>query len=241
MRFPAQACAEDAGLCMASLYSVYEELFALYGPQGWWPLGKGSRYHPGKYSLPRTKDGVFEVYLGAVLTQNSTWTGAAASLEALRERSAIRAPELLALPSAELEEAIRPARYWRQKARYVRELASFFIHLSGRAPSREELLAVLGVGRETADSILLYAHHQAAFVVDAYTRRVFAGLGVLSGDEDYDIIQQLFEKALPNDHTLFNEYHALIVRHARAYYSKKPYGVGDPLGGAEKKRRRAKT
>jgi endonuclease-3 related protein len=226
---------------MTKLHSVYEGLFSLYGPQGWWPLGKGSRYHPGDYSLPQRPAGVFEVYLGAVLTQNNSWTGAAAALEALRQCSAVCAPGLLALPVGELEEAIRPARYWRQKARYIRGLASFFIDLKGRVPSREELLAVVGVGRETADSIRLYAHHQPAFVVDAYTRRVFSALGVISGGEDHDVIQRLFEKALPNDYTLFNEYHALIVRHARAYYSKKPYGIGDPLLGAEKKRKRVKT
>ena len=86
-----------------------------------------------------------------------------------------------------------------------------------------------GVGRETADSILLYAHHQPAFVVDAYTRRLCSAWGILTGGEDYDAIQRIFEQALPKDAAIFNEYHALIVRHARAYYSKKPYGVGDPL------------
>jgi len=213
---------------------LYEALFALYGPQGWWPLGAGgggSRYHPGDYSLPRTGAGRFEVYLGAVLTQNSTWEGASKSIGRLRQLSCLRAPALLALPAEELEEAIRPARYFKQKSRYLRALASFFIALKGRTPLREELLAVLGVGRETADSILLYAHHQPVFVVDVYTRRVFSAWGILSGDEDYDAMQSIFHESLPREHALFNEYHALIVRHAREYYSRKPHGAGDPILG----------
>ncbi|MDR2735108.1 MAG: endonuclease III domain-containing protein [Spirochaetota bacterium] len=213
---------------MDALLSIYTDLFALYGPQGWWPLGKG--YHPGDYSPPRAKAGIFEVYLGAVLTQNSSWNGASMAIGELKRRSCISASALLALPAEELEQAIRPARYWKQKARYLRGLAEFFMALRGRIPSREELLAQKGIGQETADSILLYAYHQPVFVVDTYTRRFFAALGILTGRESYAEIQNMFMNALPRDAALFNEYHALIVRHARAYYSRKPHGVGDPLG-----------
>jgi len=216
---------------MNEIKARYDALMALYGPQGWWPLGKGVRYHPRDYSIPaaHAKDSVFEVYLGAVLTQNGSWTGACASLLALAALSALRPRALLKLPQEILEDAIRPARYFRQKARYLCALAEFFLALKGRIPSRQELLAVLGVGRETADSILLYAHHQPFFVVDAYTRRVFSAWGFISGKEDYDAIREMFESSLPKDAAIFNEYHALIVRHARAHYSRKPYGVDDPL------------
>jgi endonuclease III related protein len=212
---------------MDTLLSIYENLFALYGPQGWWPIGKG--YHPGDYSLPQTKAGIFEVYLGAVLTQNSSWNGASMAIAELRKRSRLGASALLALPAGELEQAIRPARYWKQKTRYLRGLAAFFMALRGRVPDREELLAQTGIGPETADSILLYAYHRPVFVVDTYTRRLFVALGILTGKESYAQIQEMFMHALPGDAALFNEYHALIVRHARAHYSRKPYGAGDPL------------
>jgi len=228
---------------MEALLSIYKSLFALYGPQGWWPLGKGSRYHPGDYSLPRAKAGIFQVYLGAVLTQNSSWNGASMAIAELGRRSCLSAPALLALPAGELEQAIRPARYWNQKARYLRGLAGFFMALRGRIPGREELLAQAGIGPETADSILLYAYHQPVFVVDAYTRRFFAALGIVSGKESYAQIQEMFMRALPRDEAIFNEYHALIVRHARAHYSRKPYGANDPLArkGYNKAQRRSGT
>jgi endonuclease-3 related protein len=216
-------------LSMDALLSIYGDLFSLWGPQGWWPLGRGLGYHPGDYSLPRTNAGVFEVYLGAVLTQNSSWNGASMALEELRRRRCLQPSRLLALPEGELEEAIRPARYWKQKSRYLRGLSGFFMALRGRIPLRDALLAQAGIGPETADSILLYAYHQPVFVVDTYTRRIFTSLGVLTGKERYAEIQKMFTDALPNDPALFNEYHALIVRHARMYYSRQPHGINDPL------------
>ena len=216
---------------MDVLCRIYEHLLAEYGAQGWWPLGRGTGYHPGEYGEPRTRARVFEVCLGAILTQNSSWTGARAALSNLRRLAAIDPRRLLALPLEGLEEAIRPARYLRQKARYARELAVFFIGLRGRVPSRDELLAVTGVGRETADSILLYAYHEPVFVIDAYTRRVFGGLGLVRGEEEYDTLREMFESRLPRDAALYNEYHALIVEHARQFYSRKPYGTGDALPG----------
>mgnify|MGYP001170195293 CR=1 FL=1 len=226
---------------MGRLRRVFDALMDWYGPQGWWPLGPAVRYHKGKYDQPSTGREVFEVYIGAILTQNSTWTGACQAMGRLRALRAMTPRALLALPDEVLEEAVRPARYLRQKARYLRAIASFFLLLKGRIPSREELLTVRGVGKETADSILLYAHHQPVFVVDAYTRRVMAALGVIRGDEEYDTIRALFEKELPADEILYNEYHALFVEHARRYYSKKPYGTGDPLiTGFPVKRKRQK-
>jgi len=216
---------------MELLCRVYDFLLESYGEQGWWPLGRGAGYHPGDYGEPRTRGRIFEVYLGAILTQNSSWSGARTALANLRRLKAVDPRRLLALPEGELEEAIRPARYLRQKARYAREIAGFFLGLRGRVPGREELLGVTGVGRETADSILLYAHHEAHFVIDAYTRRVLAGLRLAGGDEEYDFLKEYFEKRIPRDAALYNEYHALIVEHARRFYSRKPYGAEDPLPG----------
>ena len=214
---------------MAMLLRVFETLMNLYGPQGWWPLGASTRYHKGEYDRPSTPAAVFEVYVGAILTQNSTWNGAREAMLRLRKHKAMNPRAILALPLDVLEEAVRPARYLRQKAGYLREVAAFFLAQKARIPTREELLAVRGIGRETADSILLYAHHQPIFVVDTYTRRVLTALGLIAGDEDYDMIREMFEHELPRDKVIFNEYHALLVEHARKYYSKQPYGVADPL------------
>ena len=94
---------------------------------------------------------------------------------------------------------------------------------------RKELLQVKGVGNETADSILLYAYKQPEFVVDAYTKRIFIYNGLIKDDDNYNKIKKFFESKLTPDHVVYNEYHALIVEHAKRYYSKKPYGENDPL------------
>ena len=111
----------------------------------------------------------------------------------------------------------------------LREISRFFIELDGNIPTRKELLAVKGVGNETADSILLYAYKQPEFVVDAYTKRIFSHLGLVEDDVKYMALKEFFESHLPKDITIFNEYHALIVEHAKRYYNKKPYGMNDPL------------
>ena len=208
---------------------VYDALMDLYGPQGWWPLGPSARYHRGEYRQPATPQAVFEVYVGAILTQNSTWSGACQAMTRLWALKAMTPRGILALADEVLQEAVRPARYLRQKAGYLRDVSSFYLHLKGRVPSRDELLAVRGIGKETADSILLYAHHVPVFVVDAYTRRILVALGRIGGDEEYDMIRSMFEKELPGDEMGYNEYPALLVEHARRYYSRKPYGAGDPL------------
>jgi endonuclease-3 related protein len=218
---------------------IYRVLLARYGPQGWWPLsgvrGPGSLpggYHPGRYGLPGTRLGAWEVMLGAILTQNGTWTGAAAALANLYALGATSPQKLLALPDGLVKEAIRPARYMNQKARYLGEITRFFLSLGKNGiPTREALLAVTGVGFETADSILLYGFHRPEFVVDAYTTRLVTHLGLFPPGAKYMEIKAWFEAHLPREVPLYNEYHALIVRHAKDFYSRKPYGVGDPLAG----------
>ncbi len=116
-----------------------------------------------------------------------------------------------------------------QKAVYLKELTQFFISLEGRTPERKELLAVKGVGNETADSILLYAFKEPEFVVDAYTKRIFSHLDIVDGGTGYMEVKKLFESSLPRNTALYQEYHALVVEHAKHYYNKKPYGVEDPL------------
>ncbi|MFO7937389.1 MAG: endonuclease III domain-containing protein [Kiritimatiellia bacterium] len=203
----------------------YSELMKLYGPQGWWPV-KG-RYHPGEYGWPKTGNQVFEICVGAILTQNTAWVSVEKALANLRSRKTMSAQKIhKALPD-DLKEAIRPAGYYNQKSIYLKSFAAFFMEQKGRIPSREALLDVKGLGEETADSILLYAWKQPYFVVDTYTRRIFSSLGLVEPKEQYSEIQQKFHKALKplyrnrNLVHIYQEYHALLVQHAKLNFSKK--------------------
>lgn len=215
----------------------------MYGPQGWWPLlelnndkklnitkgGSLRGYHPGNYSYPRTEEQRFEMLIGAVLTQNTAWTCVEKALSNLKKLILLNPERLLKAKDSAIQEAIKPAGYFNQKTKYVKEITKFFIKLKGRIPKREELLTIRGIGNETADSILLYAYKQPEFVVDAYTKRTFFHLGAIKENAKYIEIKKLFEDNLPKDFKLFQEYHALLVEHAKRYYSKKPYGMKDPL------------
>ena len=222
------------------IIKIYEKLYDLYGPQGWWPLinhdgtnptktGAIRGYHPENYDLPTNRNQVYEIILGAILTQNTSWLSAEMALFNLDELNVIEPEKLLELDDETLKSAIRCAGFLNQKAVYLREVTKFFIEIHGKIPTRKELLAVKGVGNETADSILLYAYKQPEFVVDAYTKRIFSHLGLARENIKYMELKNLFESSLPKDVALYQEYHALIVEHAKRYYSKKPYGVDDPL------------
>jgi endonuclease-3 related protein len=187
------------------LLRVYERLAARFGPAGWWP-----------------GETPFEICLGAILTQNTSWANAARALEVLRAQGRLSYPRLRSLPVSRLARLIRSSGTFNVKARRIAAFLSFLGSEFGGSveamrdaePSelRGKLLAVHGIGRETADSIALYAAGRPLFVVDAYTRRVFARLGLLRGGEAYDDVQRVFMKRLPKDAALFNDYHAQIVR-----------------------------
>lgn len=222
------------------IIEIYSELYEIYGPQGWWPLinldstnpnktGSIRGYHPENYDLPTERNDIYEVILGAILTQNTSWLQADKALFNLDELNAINPEKLLDLDDEMLKLAIKCAGFLNQKAIYLREITKFFIELDGRTPTRKELLAVKGVGNETADSILLYAYKQPQFVVDAYTKRIFSHLGLVNEGIKYMDLKKIFESNLPKDVAIYNEYHALIVEHAKRYYNKKPYGLDDPL------------
>lgn len=222
------------------IIKIYEKLYGLYGPQGWWPLinhegtnptktGAIRGYHPENYDLPTKRDQIYEIIIGAILTQNTSWLSAEMALFNLDELNVIDPEKLLKLDDETLKSAIRCAGFLNQKAIYIREITKFFIEIDGEVPTRKELLAVKGVGNETADSILLYAYKQPQFVVDAYTKRIFSHLGIVGESIKYAELKELFESNLPEDVPIYQEYHALIVEHAKRYYSKKPYGVKDPL------------
>ncbi len=217
-----------------SVLKIYEKLYSLYGPQGWWPLmdlesenlnktGATHGYHPLNYNLPETENQKYEIILGAILTQNTAWTSAEKALWNLKDLNAIDPDKLLSLDDEVLKEAVRPAGFLNQKSLYLVNISKFFISLEGRTPSRKEILKVKGVGNETADSILLYAYKQPEFVIDAYTKRIFSHLGLVDEQISYMDLKRIFENSLPKDVPIYQEYHALIVEHAKRYYRRKPY------------------
>lgn len=183
---------------------AHERMLAAYGPLDWWPA-----------------EGPFEVVVGAVLTQNTAWTRVEAAIDNLRREDLLDARRLHAVPDERLVELIRPAGTFRVKGRYLRAVLDWLVGEYGgdvaaalagdTRAKREELLALNGVGRETADSILLYAGGHPIFVVDAYTRRIFGRHGFLDPREDYDAIRDWFEERLPADPAVMNELHAQIV------------------------------
>ena len=195
------------------LLNVYERLFASFGPQHWWP-----------------GESPFEVMVGAVLVQNTAWKNVERAIANLRDAGLMDVRSLCAISVEELAELIRPAGYYQVKARRLRCLLEFVVdHYGGSldamfetdvATLREQLLAVHGIGPETADAILLYAGGLPTFVVDTYTHRVLARHGWIGYEALYDEIKDYFESALPQDPALYNEYHALLVRLGKDYCRK---------------------
>jgi endonuclease-3 related protein len=204
------------------LLALYVALHARYGSQGWWPA--------------RTP---FEVAVGAVLTQHTAWAGAAQALANLRAARRLEAGRLAALPAAALGRLIRPAGTWRVKTRSLRALTRFFLERAGGEPRRLErrpleplrrdLLAVPGIGPETADAILLYALNRPVFVADAYTRRVLSRHRIVPRRGDYEGLRRFLEAHLPGDPALFNELHALLVAVAKSHCRTRPRCDGCPL------------
>jgi len=229
---------------MNKIYKIYNLLFEKYGAQGWWPYlnfdgvnesktGNIEGYHIGDYSYPKNDDQIFEVALGSILTQNTTFVSVIKAMKNLNSKGGITKDDIKALSIEELKEAIRPAGYFNQKANYILNYIEFYESLDGRVPRREEVLSVKGVGEETADSILLYGYNQAQFKADAYTKRMLLELGFISEKAKYKDMKSLMETSLKEITTneeelriIYQEYHALIVEHGKHYYSKKPYGVG---------------
>jgi endonuclease-3 related protein len=177
-----------------------------YGAQHWWPA-----------------DSSFEVMVGAILTQNTAWGNVEKAIVNLKHDDLLT-PERLALTEAEtVAKAIRPAGYFNVKTRRLQAFCTYLLERGGEAvlagletqQLRKELLAVHGVGPETADDILLYAFARPVFVIDSYTRRIFMRLGAIEGKVAYDALRLGFERELGADSALYGEYHGLIVQHAK--------------------------
>ncbi|EQB39267.1 hypothetical protein M947_07300 [Sulfurimonas hongkongensis] len=211
---------------------MYKFLYETYGAQGWWPFIE-SGYDKGSYRFNKTSDEIFEVCLGTILTQNTTFKSVVKSLQNLKALDALSPASIKKLDLESLKLAIKPSGYFNQKARYILEFVSFYESLDSRVPSREELLSVLGIGQESADSILLYGYSKSEFKIDAYTKRVLLELGFIDERAKYKEIKELMQESLKefieDEQELvkvYQEYHALIVHHSKEFYSKKPYGVG---------------
>jgi endonuclease-3 related protein len=177
--------------------------------------------------------------VGAILTQNTSWSNVEKALAVLRERRRLSFRGLEPLRASQIAPLVRSSGTHRVKARRLRAFLDFLGHEYGGSVARmrrdepgdlrRKLLAVHGIGPETADSIALYAAGKPLFVVDAYTRRVFGRLGTLHGRERYDDVQRVFMDALPREAPLFNDYHAQIVRLAKEACRPRPRCTQCPL------------
>lgn len=202
--------------------SVYKRLYRTYGPQHWWPA-----------------DTPFEVITGAVLTQNTAWSNVEKALANLRAAGALDAERISAASPQQLACWLTPAGYFNIKARRLRNLCAWYLSQGGyeklrhwpTARLRQGLLSVNGVGFETADDILLYAFRRPVFVIDAYTRRIFARLGLVDHEAPYEVLRHSFQEALERENgaatrrrqtALYNEYHALVVIHGKDVCRKRP-------------------
>lgn len=218
---------------------IYSILYREYGPQGWWPLtprGKTrTKHHSGR---PKTEGDRFEIMIGAILTQNTAWTNVEKALEQLHKSRLVRHDVLLKVRKDKVAGLIRSAGYYNQKAERLL-LVSKFVKAHGMksllakdvSELREMLLAVKGIGPETADSIMLYAFEKPSFVIDAYTKRIFSRIGLCDADVSYDELQEMFVKNLDPDVDVYQEYHALIVEHAKRHCRTKPDCKGCPVSG----------
>ena len=207
------------------ILEIYNLLFDHFGPQNWWP-----------------GDSPFEIMVGAVLTQNTNWANVAKAIDNLKENGCL---SYAALSEASIEEIailIKPSGYYNIKAKRLKNLLKMIgeeyggeleaLLADNTGNGRENLLAVKGIGPETADAILLYCGNHPVFVVDAYTHRVFSRHNLVEESCDYHELQQIFYDALPEDPELFNEYHALIVQVGKDFCKKsRPLCEDCPLNG----------
>jgi len=204
------------------LQALFRRLLRHFGPQRWWPA--------------RSR---FEVVVGAILTQNTSWSNVTRAIGAMRAERMLSVQSIDRTPQRTLARAIRSSGYYNIKATRLKQFTSFLMARYGGSlrrmfradlPSlRKELLSVSGVGEETADSILLYAGDRPIFVVDAYTRRVLERHRLISEGSRYGEIQRLFMDHLPHDATLFNEFHALLVAVGKEFCRKTPRCERCPL------------
>jgi endonuclease-3 related protein len=212
------------------LVRTYSKLLSEYGEQGWWPLKGG--YSPAFRKRRKTPAEKFEISVGAILTQNTAWKNVEKALLNLREARALNRKRMEKMTEGEVAALIKPAGYYNLKARKLKE----FLKYSGPI-ERNSMLKIWGCGPETIDSILLYAYDRPVFVVDAYTKRIFSRVGLCAEKAEYGKVQELFHKNLEKDAEIFNEYHALLVEHAKRHCRKTPVCAGCSIIKLCKKRK----
>ncbi|HUV52744.1 MAG TPA: endonuclease III domain-containing protein [Dehalococcoidia bacterium] len=205
----------NSRLISQRLNEIYQVLFARYGSQHWWP-----------------GDTPFEIIVGAILTQSAAWGNVEKAIANLKKAEALNPVSLRKLELSKIAELIYPSGYYNAKALKLKAFVEYLgaVHQDSLeslfsldiSTLRNELLNIHGIGPETADSIILYAAHKPIFVIDAYTRRITSRLGLNPAREDYSSYQALFMENLPADEKLFNEYHALFVRHGKEVCKKTP-------------------
>ena len=205
-----------------TLRTIYEKLYAFYGPQCWWP-----------------GDTPFEITVGAILTQNTNWANVEKAIDNLKVHHVLNARALHKLPLQTLAALVRPSGYYNIKAKRIRAFLNFLVEKYGGSVGRmkndetrtlrKKLLAINGIGPETADSILLYALKKPVFVIDAYTRRIISRHDILDANVRYDEYQDFFHCELDQNVHLFNEYHALLVRVGKEYCRSQPRCERCPL------------
>lgn len=206
------------------LLKIYNSLYDFFGPLKWWP-----------------GDTPFEIMMGAILTQNTSWSNVEKAINNLKKENLLEPRKLYRINQEELAQLIKPSGYYNIKARRLKNFINLFVNdfecsaekmFSGDSEElRKKLLNVNGIGPETADSILLYAGKKPLFVVDAYTKRVFSRHKLISEDFTYYQIQELFIKNLDKDVKLFNEFHAQIVMLGKTICtSKNPDCAKCPIG-----------
>lgn len=204
------------------LMEIYSLLYDAFGPQQWWP---------GETQI--------EIAVGAILTQNTSWSNVKKAIANLKNADCLTAQKLYDLKIEELAQLIRPAGYYNIKAKRLKNFINWFVkEYSGDFKLledvntnrlREELLSINGVGRETADSILLYALDRPIFVIDAYTARIAVRHHLIDPGADYEELRYLFESNLKQDVHLYNEFHALLVRTGYEFCKPKPRCPSCPI------------
>lgn len=208
------------------LLKIYGLLHKHFGPRHWWPA-----------------DTPFEVMVGAILTQNTSWKNVEKAVLNLKKNNLLTPKALHRLDASVLKKMIKPAGFFNVKAGRLKNFVDFIVSKYNniqrmlsrpQAALRQELLGVNGIGPETADSILLYAAGKPVFVIDAYTKRIFSRHGLAGEDAEYGELQKFFMDNLPRKASLFNEYHALLVELGKTYCRKKPLCENCPLNGIKK-------
>jgi len=183
---------------------IYKILFKEYSQRNWWPTISSNKR--------------FEISVGAILTQNTSWSNVEKAIKNLIKNDLLSREAIKRINTKNLAKIIRSSGYHNQKARKLKEFIKFLC--SGKEVNRENLLDVWGIGKETADSILLYAYNKPIFVIDAYTKRIINRIGFK--EQSYDELQNLFANNLDKNVNLFKEYHALLVEHGKNICKKKP-------------------